>query len=216
MKQPTFTQIAFVIAMVAIPLLVYYFLEDSKFGTRLEIKGPVTENEQGETVHHTVAPFTWVNQMGDTVTEAAFQDKIYVANFFFASCPTVCPKMLNQMMKVQAEFEDDPDVMMISHTVNPRHDSVPVLRSYSQNYDADPDKWHFVTGKRKDLYLHARNSYLTDNLEGDGGRTDFIHSQYVTLVDPENRIRGFYDGTEPDEVADLIEDIYRLKDEFDQ
>jgi protein SCO1/2 len=207
-------QIALVVLLIAIPLAVYFYMEETKLGTRLDIMGPTTENEQGETVYHTIDPFTWVNQMGDTVTDRDFDGKIYVANFFFASCPTVCPDMLTQMMRVQEEFGGAPHFLMISHTVDPRHDSVPVLRSYSQNYDADPRQWHFVTGERKRLYLHARNSYLIDNLEGDGGPTDFIHSQFVVLVAPNDHIRVYYDGTDPGEVDDLIEDIYSLEDEF--
>ncbi len=207
-------QLLFVLIIIAVPFAIYYMLAQSNFGTRLKVFGPDTVNEKGETVAHTVAPFSFVNQLGDTITQEDVKDKIYIANFFFASCPTICPKMLTQVMRVQEEFKDNDHFLILSHTVDPRHDSVAALRRYSHIYNADSSKWYFLTGERKKLYLAARNSYLTDNLEGDGGPTDFIHSQYILLVDPDRHIRGFYEGTDPDDIDRLIEETHELMKEF--
>ncbi len=214
MKKEYWRQIIVIVAVIAIPYALYSILARSEFGMRLKILGPKTINEKGESVDHTVSPFSFVNQLGDTITENDVKDKIYIANFFFASCPTVCPKMLTQVMRVQDEFRGNPHFLILSHTVDPRHDSVAVLRNYSRVYDADSSMWYFLTGDKKKLYLAARNSYLTDNLEGDGGPTDFIHSQYIVLVDPDRHIRGFYEGTDPDDIDRLIRDIHRLMKDF--
>jgi len=207
-------QLLFVFFIIAVPFAIYYILAQSNFGNRLKIYGPDTVNEKGETVVHTVAPFSFVNQLGDTITEEDVKGRIYIANFFFASCPTICPKMLTQVMRVQKEFKDNEHFLILSHTVDPRHDSVPVLRAYSHNYHADSSQWYFLTGEREKLYLAARNSYLTDNLEGDASSGNFIHSQYILLVDPERHIRGFYEGTDPDDIDRLIGDIHALMREF--
>lgn len=214
MRKGLWQQIIFVVILVGIPLSIYYYLEGINFGTRLKVFGPKEKNEKGEMVDHTIAPFSYIDQLGDTITQEDFNGKVYIANYFFASCPTVCPRMLTQVMRVQKEFKGNPHFRIISHTVDPRHDSSAVLYLYSHNYNADSSMWYFVTGDRKQIYLNARNSYLIDNIEGDGGRTDFIHSQYIVLIDTARHIRGYYNGVEPKEVNKLIKDIHYLLKEY--
>ena len=168
---------------------------------------------------HTIADFKFVNQYGDTITQKNLEGKIYVADFFFTTCGSVCPKLAKQMQRLQAEFINDDWLMLINHTVWPEGDSVSTLYDYSVKYKADPNKWWFLTGDKEQLYTMARKSYLAVPDKADpnfkhGSESDFIHTENFILVDPDKRIRGMYDGTNPDEVSDLIKDIYDLKREY--
>jgi len=170
---------------------------------------------------HTIADFKFVNQYGDSITQNNFKNKIYVTNFFFTTCGSICPKMNAQMKRVQEEFINDDWLKLMSHTVWPEGDSVSRLYNYSLNYNDPnkPNKWWFVTGTKQDLYTMARTSYLVVPDENDpnyehGTESDFIHTENFALIDPDKRIRGMYDGTSPDEVSDLIKDIYDLKREY--
>lgn len=164
---------------------------------------------------HTIAPFSLVNQDGDTITEKDLEGKIYVANFFFTICPSVCPKMTSNLERIQSEFVGDNDVMILSHTVMPWVDSVAVLKEFAQRNEIKSNKWHLLTGSKKDLYTLGRQSYFAD--EGFGKsvtlESDFLHTENVVLVDRKLRIRGVYNGTLPLEMARLSEDIKRLKAE---
>ena len=166
-----------------------------------------------DTIYHTVQPFSFINQFNDSVTKKTIANKIYVADFFFATCQSICPKMSSQLVHVQDAFKNDKDVLILSHTVNPLHDTVEVLNGYSQSYGAIKNKWHFLTGNKKEIYDMARYSYLVNALEEDGSAEGFLHSELFILVDKQKRIRGFYDGTDSVAVVKLISDIKLLKQE---
>ena len=174
-----------------------------------ELGGP----EGKDTVFHTIQPFAFVNQYHDTITEKNIQNKIYVADFFFATCQSICPKMSSQLVHVQDAFKNDSNVLILSHTVNPSNDTVEVLNGYAQTYNALRNKWHFLTGNKKAIYDMARYSYLVNALEEDGTAEGFLHSELFILVDTQKRIRGMYDGTDSVAVVKLISDIKLLKQE---
>lgn len=163
---------------------------------------------------HTIAPFKLINQDSQTVTNATFAGKIYVANFFFTTCGTVCPRMTENMHLVQEEFGGDDEVMMISHTVMPWVDSLPRLRKYVKRKDIDTDQWHLVTGKKEEIYKLARQSYFAEEKPGfTRGEEEFLHTEHLILVDKSGRIRGVYNGTLALEAKRLVEDIRTLKQE---
>jgi protein SCO1/2 len=163
---------------------------------------------------HEIPSFSLTNQNGETITEATFQNKIYVADFFFTACPGICPKMTKNMQVVQNAFKKDKDVLLISHSVTPENDSVEVLREYADEYQAIDQKWHFVTGTRKGVYELARKGYFADETLGlQKDENDFLHTENFILIDRNRKIRGVYKGTNPVEVERLIEDILILKKE---
>jgi protein SCO1 len=165
-------------------------------------------------VYHTIPDFSFINQKGKTITKASVKGKIYVADYFFTTCGSICPVMKKQMHRVYKNFEKDPEIIFLSHTVDPETDSVGVLDEFSKRFSADPEKWLFLTGEKKSLYDLARRGYLLDAAEGDGGAEDFIHTQNFALVDKEFHIRGYYDGTDSAEVNKLMVDIEVLKKEY--
>jgi protein SCO1 len=156
---------------------------------------------------HTIANFSFTNQNGKIITQDTYKNKIYVADFFFTTCPTICPIMQNHMVLIQNEFKNNSDVMLLSHTVMPDIDSVPVLKKYALEKGIIDSKWNLVTGDKKDIFYMARKSYLAVKTETAGELYDMVHTENFVLVDKEKRIRGFYDGTNPKEVAQLIKDI---------
>ncbi|MGQ0829277.1 MAG: SCO family protein [Bacteroidota bacterium] len=171
--------------------------------------------ENGDTIYHSIPPFKFINQDGDTITDKHYDGKIYVADYFFSTCQSICPKMATGLLQVQKKFAHVSDqVKILSHTVDPEHDSVPVLKSYADMIHADTKVWDFVTGDKKELYDIARKGYLVNAMEGDGGPDDFIHSELLVLVDKEKHIRGVYDGTNIKEVNDLIDAIKTLMAEY--
>lgn len=168
-----------------------------------------------DTIYHSIPAFKFVDQDGDTITDKNYEGKIYVADYFFTTCKSICPKMATGLLEVQEKFAfANGMVQILSHTVNPENDSVPVLKAYSQMVHADTKMWNFVTGDKKQLYDIARNGYLVNAMEGDGGPNDFIHSEQLILVDKEKHIRGIYDGTNIKEVNDLVNDIKTLIAEY--
>lgn len=208
MKQSRSIRIALFVAMlIVLPLGIYYSIEGYYAAHRLGYYGPDEELPDGTIVHHTVSPFSFVDQEGDTITETVLKGHVSVVNFFFVACPGICPKMNSQLKRVHDKYLDNDRVAILSHSVDPQRDTVPVLHAYSQMFDADHTRWHFLTGKKKAIYLAARNSYMVNTLEGDGGPTDFIHSEYLVLVDPELHIRGYYEGTHENQVDDLMHDM---------
>lgn len=164
-----------------------------------------------DTIYHTIGSFSFVNQYGDTITENTINNKIVVTDFFFATCQSICPKMSSQLVHVQKAFEKDNDVLILSHTVNPMHDTVEVLNGYGLQYGAIKNKWHLLTGNKKAIYDMARYSYLVNAIEDDGSEEGFLHSELFVLVDAQKRIRGMYDGTDSVAVVKLINDIKTLK-----
>ncbi|MFZ1694075.1 MAG: SCO family protein [Flavobacteriales bacterium] len=159
---------------------------------------------------HRISDFALIDQRGDTITKASIAGRIVVADFFFTTCPTICPKMTKNLERVQQAYAGDRRLVILSHSVTPEMDSVPVLAAYAELHGADPQQWHFLTGERKQIYALARRSYFACLDEGDGGLQDFVHTENIVLVDPRGRLRGFYDGTNPKETDDLIRDIKKL------
>ena len=157
--------------------------------------------------YHTIADFSFTNQNGKTVTQKDYEGKIYVADFFFTTCQTICPIMTTNMTEVQKAFSKNPKVMILSHTVTPEIDSVPVLKQYALKQNVDDSKWNMVTGDKKDIYYIARKSYLAVKTGKPEEMYDMVHTENFVLVDTKKRVRGFYDGTKKEDVQRLIEDI---------
>jgi len=170
---------------------------------------PAVRHAEGE--HH-ILDFSLMDQEGATITLKDVEGKVILADFFFTTCTSICPKMSTQMARVQDAFKDDPRVVLLSHSVTPEMDSVPALKAYAELHGAIPTKWHLLTGDRAQIYRLARKSYFAALDEGDGGPDDFVHTENFVLVDPQHRIRGFYDGTSGKEVDRAIHDIDRLLD----
>lgn len=177
----------------------------------------VDESLQNKGTGHVISDFSLTNHLGQEVSLSSYKGKILVVDFFFVSCPSICPKMTSQLERVQKKFKGDGELMILSHTVLPEKDTVEVLANYADLHEADPSQWHFLTGDKKEIYRLARKSYFVVKEagpdEGDGGESDFIHTENFVLVDKKGRIRGFYDGTSPTEVDQLMMDIQKLKKE---
>jgi protein SCO1/2 len=164
--------------------------------------------------YHTIADFSLVNQNGEIITQEDYKDKIYVADFFFTTCPTICPIMTKNMAAIQKVILDDDETLLLSHSVTPVIDSVPQLKKYALEKGVVDSKWNLVTGDKKQIYELARKSYLAVKTDGDGGPYDMIHTENFILVDKERRIRGFYDGTNPEEIVKLLQDLKILKENY--
>lgn len=164
--------------------------------------------------YHTIADFSLINQNGETITQNNYKDKIYIADFFFTTCQTICPIMTNNMVNVQNAILNDNEVMLISHTVTPEIDSVPQLKRYALEKGVVDGKWNLVTGNKKQIYALARKSYLAVKNAGDGGPYDMIHTENFMLIDKKRQIRGFYDGTDTEDIEKLLDDIKILKEEY--
>jgi len=160
--------------------------------------------------NHAVPSFRFINQNGDTTGSELLKDKIFVADFFFTRCLGICPKMTSEMKRVQDVFAGNENLKLVSFTVDPERDSAEVLAGYMEQYGADTAMWTMYTGDKKELYELARSGFYITAVEGDGGEEDFIHSEKLALVDAEKRIRGYYDGTNPQSVDQLIGDIGKL------
>lgn len=202
--------------------LTYYYVQPKE--EKLPIINPVDLEEEmvdPELLRigygHTIGKFAFDNQLGNTISEKDVAGKIYVAEYFFTTCGTICPKMNLQMQRVQEAFNGDKDVRILSFTVNPEVDSVEQMKRYADSHGANHKQWWFLTGKKTDLYALARKSFFVlkpaeaQNL-GDAG-SDFIHTNNFVLVDKKARIRGYYDGTSAKEVDKMIRDIQRLREE---
>lgn len=169
--------------------------------------GPIKINTNGDTIPHQVGSFSFVNQFGESINEKNFDGCVYVADFFFTTCQSICPLMSNALLNVQKAYSNNPRVKIISHTVMPETDSVELLKAYSEKMKARKGKWEFVTGNKKELYRMARDEYFIVDDKGNGDENDFIHTQMFVLVDRNKAIRGYYDGTDSLEVNRLIKDI---------
>lgn len=161
---------------------------------------------------HTISDFNLINQNGAIITQNDYENKIFVTDFFFTRCPSICPVMTNNMEKLQNEFLKDERVKLLSISVTPEMDSIPILKSYAKKNGAITTKWNITTGYKKHIYELARKSFFAVNDIGDGGLQDFIHTPNFVLVDTKKRIRGIYDGTQDDEIQRLIQDIKRILD----
>ena len=165
--------------------------------------------------YHKIENFSLTNQNGKTTTQDDYKDKIYVADFFFTTCQTICPIMTENMAEIQKSILQDDDVMLLSHSVTPKIDSVAQLKRYAIKKGVNDAKWNLVTGDKKEIYNLARKSYLAVKTYGNGDEYDMIHTENFMLVDKKRQIRGFYDGTNPEEITRIIKDIKTLKKEYD-
>ncbi|MAQ75819.1 MAG: SCO family protein [Aquimarina sp.] len=164
--------------------------------------------------YHVIKDFSLINQNGEPVTQSKYTDKIYVADFFFTTCQTICPIMTDHMVQIQERLNkmNDTTVYLVSHSVTPDIDTVDRLKRYAKDKGVDDHRWNLLTGDKKQIYDLARKSYLVAKSDGDGGPYDMIHTENFVLVDQQKRIRGFYDGTNPEEIDRLMEDIEILKE----
>jgi protein SCO1/2 len=206
------------VGIMVIGMFIAYFMLDKE--QPLKIYSPkdlnpelVDEGQRSIYRNHRIRDFKLVNQDGDTVTNSFLENMIYVADFFFTTCPTICPVMSNQLERVQKAFAEDTNFKIVSHTVQPEYDSAEILKEYANLHQANLDQWTFLTGDKAEIYSLARKSYFAVTTEGHGGVNDFIHTENFILIDQKKRIRGFYDGTSETDVDRLISDIKKLKNE---
>ena len=167
-----------------------------------------------DTLYHTIGPFSFVDQDSAIVNNSTFKDKIYVADFFFTSCRTICPIMKTQMLRVYEATLNDPEVLLLSHSIDPEYDTVGLLHDFAERLGVQSSKWHFVTGNKEDIYKIAQTSYFATAMEDKTEPDGFIHSGAFLLIDKNQRIRGKYDGTKEEDVNRLLDDIQRLKKEY--
>lgn len=166
-----------------------------------------------DTVYHRIPDFSFVNQDGKTVTAKDFEGKIYVADFFFTTCPTICPIMKTQMLRVYEKFKGNPQVALLSHSIDPRHDSVAVLREYARRLGVTGAQWQFVTGDKAKIYEIGQQSYFVTAKEDPDAEGGLLHSGAFALIDKQKRIRGMYDGTKAESVDKLMADMEVLLNE---
>lgn len=172
----------------------------------------VDKSLQNQTKNHTVLDFNLINQNGEEITQKDYENKIYVVDFFFTTCPTICPIMTANLAEIQETFIDNKAIKLLSISVTPNVDTVPVLQEYAKSKGVIDDTWNITTGDKKHIYKLARKSYFAVVEQGDGGLQDFIHTPNFVLVDTEKQIRGIYDGTNDDEILRLIADIKILSE----
>ncbi len=209
-------------ALLLGPGLILIFLSKSDhsfktlpyFGNK-EVINAVAGTDVPDTLYHSVPDFSFTNQFGENTTMEYFEGDIMVVDFFFTTCPTICPIMTKQMARLQWMLEDAAydDVSFLSHTVNPNNDTPEILLAYGQEEGADFEKWTFVTGDQEEIFEQGFQGYLLSTQEDSGAPGGFLHSSMFVLVDRDRHIRGFYDGTSSKEVDDLVTDIKMLKKE---
>ncbi len=215
-KYRIFFLVLFLLSATIITLF-YFALKPQK---TLKIYNPADVNpEMVDTTvqyvkkYHTIDNFSFTNQNGKTITQKDYEGKIYVADFFFTTCPSICVPMGENMAWLQEQIKDNPKVMLLSHTVMPDIDTPEVLKAYAVKKGVIDSKWNLVTGDKKDIYYIARKSYLAVKTTDSSELYDMVHTENFVLVDAKRRIRGFYDGTNQEEVKRLLEDINYLSNE---
>ncbi len=177
----------------------------------LPILGERYVDDNQDTVYHSIADFAFVNQIGDTIRKEDMAGKIYVADFFFTTCPTICPVMKKEMLRVYEQFKGDPNFRILSHSIDPSHDTQAVLKDYAEKLGVpDAATWNFLTGDQEKIFEIGQTSYLTTTMADDMEPGGFLHSGAFLLVDQQGRIRGVYDGTKTDQVDRLLADIPKL------
>ncbi len=187
-------------------LVIVAFACDKPKEKELPILGRHEYNET-DTVFHAIDDFKFVNQDSNWVTQETVKGKVYVADFFFTSCPTICPTMKTQMLRVYDKFKNNNDVLILSHSIDPKHDTVAVLNEFAARLGVNSDIWHFLTGEKEDIYKIGQTSYMVSAVEDPTEPGGFIHSGAFILVDDQRRVRGVYDGTKPDQVERLMNDL---------
>ena len=183
------------------------------YGTRQAVTKIVDGKSVTDTIYQTIPKFKFVNQYGDSISNKDLDGKIYVADFFFTTCPSICPQMARNMLKVYGTYKNSADVRILSHSIDPKHDSVPVLKKYADKLGVSGNTWWFLQGKKEDVYSIAEKSYLVAVKQDSSAAGGYVHQGYFVLVDQQKRVRGAYDGTEPKQVDQLIADIKTLQAE---
>lgn len=213
---PTFL---FLVVFAAFSIPIFYHL--LKVDAKLKVYNPndvnpklVDESLWFVKKNHRINDFKLTNQFGETITQQTFSNKIYIADFFFTRCQSICIPMAYNMIELQNYYKNDADILFLSHSVTPEMDSVSVLKKYADEKGAIKGKWHITTGDKKQIYELARKNYMAVLDEGDGGDQDFIHTEQFILIDKKQQIRGYYDGTKQDEMEKLKKDIAILKLEY--
>lgn len=177
----------------------------------LPILGERFVDDNQDTVYHKIADFAFINQLGDTLRNEDLAGKVYVADFFFTTCPTICPIMKKEMLRVYEKFKGNPDFMILSHSIDPTHDTQEVLKDYAEKLGIeDADTWNFLTGDQEKIFEIGQTSYLTTAMADQAEPGGFLHSGAFLLVDQKGHIRGVYDGTKSDQVDRLLHDIPKL------
>ena len=197
----------------------FYFILQPKVSLPIYSPSMVSEELVEEDIryvkkYHSISNFSLTNQNGELINQEFYQNKIYIADFFFTTCPDNCTKMTENMGYLQNELKNQTDVLLVSFSVTPNIDSVSVLRAYADLKGVDDSKWNLFTGSKKDIYELARKSFLVAKNDGDGGKYDMIHTENFVLIDKENRIRGFYDGTNEVEMNKLLKDVKILQNSY--
>lgn len=210
-----------IIIMTSLSIIVltsFYYILKPKVTLPIFSPNMVSSELVEESIHHVkkyhkISNFSLTNQNGETVTEENYHNKIYVADFFFTTCPSICPIMTENMFYIQ-EKTINKDILLVSYSVTPEIDSVAQLKKYAIEKGVDDSRWNLLTGEKKDIYELARKSYLVAKNNGDGGKYDMIHTENFVLIDKEKRIRGFYDGTNKEEMDKLLNDIQILEKSY--
>ena len=212
--------IIFIMSLFSIIVITtFYYVLQPKVSLPIYSPSMVSEELVEEDIryikkYHKINDFLLTNQNGELISQEFYQNKIYIADFFFTTCPDICPIMTENMGYLQNELKDQVDVMLVSFSVTPQVDTVDVLRAYADSRGVDDSKWNLFTGNKKDIYELARKSFLVAKNDGDGGRYDMIHTENFVLIDKESRIRGFYDGTNKEEIKKLLIDIKILNNSY--
>ena len=214
-RKRDFITVGFILAFSAVSITLFYKI--LKPIETLPIYQPAEINDKlvdSSVIHiskyHKISDFELTNQNGQIITQEFYKNKIYVADFFFTTCQDICPIMTKNMYRLQEELKDDNDILFLSHTVIPEVDTVQQLKKYAVENNVDDSKWNLVTGEKKQIYDLARKSYLAVE-DAEYGKFDMIHTENFILIDKQRQIRGFYDGTNNDEIEQLISDIEILK-----
>lgn len=174
----------------------------------------LTPGSKEEKSFHKIPDFKLLNQLGDTISQSTFENKIYITDFFFTTCPGICPQMTDNMAKIQEEFKEDDDILLLSHSVMPNTDTVSALKNYANNNNVIDNKWHLVTGDRNEIYALGRDHYFVESDLGEVKTIDdFLHTENFLLIDKNKHIRGIYNGLNRASIAQLITDIKALKGE---
>lgn len=208
--------ILLMLLLVVIPGTFFIVRSGTHHFNTLPYYGPREANAPGDTTYFTVPPFAFIDQNGRTVSDKSLEGRILVVDFFFTRCTTICPRMTANMQRLQLELTDPAkrgsfkDVVFLSHTVDPEHDTPEVLRKYARQHEADTTLWRFVTGPKEDLYRQGAEGYFLAAAEDVLAPDGFLHSEKFVLIDGERHIRGFYDGTDPAQVTQLSGDLKLL------
>ncbi len=202
------------LVLIVIPILAFATVTmlENRY-KKLPVYNSIVNTTDPDRTPHFIQPYTLINQDGKLFSDADVNNKIYVADFFFTSCTSACPKMTKNLTLVQNEFKNDDAIKIVSFTVDPETDTAQKLKWYAGVFKIDASKWNLLTGSKKDIYRLARESFFVSAGDGDGGPDDFIHSDKLVLVDKQKQIRGYYTGTDESSVEQLIHDIKKLENE---